>query len=299
MNDIISKYLRNELSTLEREKLQEWLTKHVDNTNKLEELKLIWNQSSGLRKNYRPDTDEAWQQILLKLSNDKKVIPIYRWVAGIAASFLIAGFIIYAFVKSDAVTYKSMADVKSSFVLPDGSEVWLNKDSKLDYVGRETERTILLVGEGYFDVVNNPNRPFIIQTGDLRTQVIGTSFNVDASNEGDIDVVVSSGRVLVFDQQDSIFLDPGELGAYDLVSKSLTNQLNTDANFDAWRTGVLRFNDTPINQVIRDLEEHYDTELVAQDSSEAKLNGTFDNQPLGEVLDEIFLSTDVEVLKAN
>jgi transmembrane sensor len=69
---------------------------------------------------------------------------------------------------------------KSHIVLPDGTNVWLNADSKIIYPGNfqgET-REVSLVGEAFFDVVKNVNKPFIIHTGTMDVKVLGTAFNV-------------------------------------------------------------------------------------------------------------------------
>ena len=84
------------------------------------------------------------------------------------------------------------------FNLPDGSTVYLNKDSKLTYPNKfeGDERVVILEGECFFDVKKNPDKPFIIFSGNTKTEVLGTTFNLRAYPEQEnVEVMVLTGRV--------------------------------------------------------------------------------------------------------
>lgn len=104
---------------------------------------------------------------------------------------------------------------KTSLVLPDGTKVWLNAGSQLDYdknYGNKL-REVSLVGEAYFDVVKNPERPFLIHTRKMDIKVLGTAFNVKCypgEKTTETSLVHGSIEVTLKDRQEKIMLKPYE-----------------------------------------------------------------------------------------
>ena len=102
---------------------------------------------------------------------------------------------------------------KTSLVLPDGTKVWLNSGSQLDYdknYGNKL-REVSLIGEAYFDVVKNPERPFLIHTRKMDIKVIGTAFNVKCypgEKTTETSLVRGSIEVTLKDRQEKIMLKP-------------------------------------------------------------------------------------------
>src|SRR5690606_31670859 len=82
----------------------------------------------------------------------------------------------------DRIEIVAERGVRKQLVLPDGTKVWLNADSRLVYDGllEGDTREVRLEGEAYFDVTRNVNRPFIITTDKISIRVLGTTFNVKA-----------------------------------------------------------------------------------------------------------------------
>lgn len=296
MNTELGKYLRDELPDSDREEIEKWISEDPRHQLKLDEFRTIWTASQNIRSEYNPNTGAAWEQLLDKISREK-TRRSYGWASGLAASIVLAGFFVFYYMSKNTTSFTANVDVHTPIELPDGSMAWINQGSELTFQNTDDSRKVILRGEAYFNVVPDPTKPFSIQTGELRTTVVGTSFNVDASDAEFVDVVVATGKVRVQFQDDSIFLNPGERGAYEVFTRSLTKRPNIDLNFDAWRTGVLTFENTSMEEVIQVLELHYDTSLNWDDTVSARLNGTFDNQTLEEVLEIILLSTDVQITK--
>ena len=104
---------------------------------------------------------------------------------------------------------------KTSLVLPDGTKVWLNSGSQLDYnksYGNKL-REVSLIGEAYFDVVKNPEKPFIIHTSKMDIKVLGTAFNVKCypgEKTTETSLVRGSIEVTLKDRQEKIMLKPNE-----------------------------------------------------------------------------------------
>ena len=89
---------------------------------------------------------------------------------------------------------------KTKIILPDGSQVWLNSDSKLSYGERfnDTIREVSLEGEAYFDVIKDKNRPFIVMTNALNIRVLGTAFNIKSyAQDATIETTLIRGMIEV------------------------------------------------------------------------------------------------------
>lgn len=296
----IGRFLRGELEEDEERAFLTWLSKKAENRHYFEETKMIWEQATKTRSPFSPNVENAWEQFLDKVKERPRqnYYPhLYRWIAGTAASILIMVTLLYLFIFNEApVKIVTQHERQFNIELPDGSLAWLNRDSEITFKESKSSRHVFLTGEAYFEVNPDSRRPFTIHTGELTTQVVGTSFNVDAAGKEFINVVVLSGKVLLFNNsKDSLFLTEGEIGSFDLSSKNLTEKQNTDPNFLAWKTGILIFDDTPMEQVIGVLTEHFDVNLEWDESTTSRLTATFDNQPLEEIISLIILSTEAEI----
>ncbi len=89
---------------------------------------------------------------------------------------------------------------KTKIILPDGSQVWLNSDSKLSYGARfnDTIREVSLEGEAYFDVIKDKNRPFVVMTNALNIRVLGTTFNIKSyAQDATIETTLIRGMIEV------------------------------------------------------------------------------------------------------
>jgi len=106
---------------------------------------------------------------------------------------------------------------KSRISLPDGSLVWLNAGSRLDYINSDftnNKREVYLSGEAYFEIVHNASTPFIVRSGTMQVKVLGTSFNVKAYPEEDnmeTSLIRGSVEITIKDRPDDVYiLKPNE-----------------------------------------------------------------------------------------
>jgi len=141
--------------------------------------------------------------------------------------------------------------------LPDGSKILLHKTAQLDYLSGFTAKTreVTLHGEAYFDIHRDP-RPFIVHTGSIRTIVLGTAFNINASDVHDIVITVTKGKVKV------------ENGKGDFSILRRNEQLSVDSarlqklqvnvrEVLAWKKSWLLFNDVPLREAMDSLAGRY------------------------------------------
>ncbi len=147
-------------------------------------------------------------------------------------------------------------------VLEDGTKVWINSDSKLRFPPRfaQSRREVTLEGEAYFDVSENPNRPFVIKTAGQEIQVLGTSFNVAAYSDGPPErTTLVEGRIVVSTSQQAYQLSPGEQAIVSDNGMSI-NQVDTSP-FVAWKSGFFAFNEETLAHIMRDISRWYDVDV--------------------------------------
>ena len=133
-----------------------------------------------------------------------------------------------------------------ALILSDGTRVWLNADSELEYPVEfvKKERIVKLSGEAYFEVAPNPEQPFIVEAGGIQTRVLGTSFNIQAyRNEKSVYTTLLTGsiRVAVADGGDAVVLTPGREAIWEKGSGAIQVEAVNAEDAIAWRYGNFIF----------------------------------------------------------
>ncbi len=154
-------------------------------------------------------------------------------------------------------------DETKEIVLPDGSTVWMNEASMIRHEASMDGglRSVELSGEAFFQVVKDPSRPFKVETADVSVTVLGTEFNVKAySRCEETMVTLKNGKVTVeTTEQEQFTLDPGEMLAYNKVTKK-TEQTVTDPDVaTAWKQREIYFDNETLEEILNILEKQYHT----------------------------------------
>lgn len=225
----------------------------------------------------------------------------------IAAAFIVlilAGITAWQFLtiqeEKDTVwlSKQTRAGQKSTIELADGSIVHLNSNSSLSYPETFTgdERIVNLSGEGFFEITENKNSPFIVQSQKLRIKVLGTTFNVyNQETSQKSFITVSSGEVLVSlnektaDIQDLAHIKPNQQLSFDHRNQNFEiNEVKTD-NIIAWKDGNIIFENTPMSDVVTQLQRWYgiDIELENKGIHACRFTGTFQDVPLEYILNAL------------
>lgn len=202
---------------------------------------------------------------------------------------------------------------KTNLLLPDGTKVWLNADSKLSYYKDydNATRDVFLTGEAFFEVKKDKTRPFIVHTKTLDVKVLGTVFNVKAyENEqnteavlirGSVEVQVKSGRggTIVLHPNEKIVVQNNneppktkaekaqpEVELYG-VQVSKADSMTTETQ---WTKNRLVFDEKKLEDIIPVLERWYDVSItIKQHKNNQLYNGTFENDKLEDVLEALQL----------
>ena len=190
--------------------------------------------------------------------------------------------------------------VRKTILLPDGSLVYLNVDSKLIYPEKftDTSRIVQLEGEGYFSVSHDPSKPFSVVCGNTVTVVKGTEFNIKSRNDK-VRIVITQGIVETFikDSSKGIRLKKGEMITFDEkigFGKPTRAKIN---HFLAWRKGKFSFAHTSLADVMDEISRFYNVQVVFQNPSERSkmITGVFDADSLEHIFSIISLTLDVKI----
>jgi ferric-dicitrate binding protein FerR (iron transport regulator) len=216
---------------------------------------------------------------------------LYR---GLAAASIVLVLVCLALVfsrkQNDQQTKSLMAGIASKntssksqiLVLSDGSKVVLSKGSELvvDEDFGKTNRKVYLKGAAYFDVTRNENIPFFVKSGDLITEVLGTSFKIEPMDqEGKIKVSVKSGKVSVYTRSKDdkknllgVILQPNQNATFDMASMNIQKGIATNPRIiikDLKKEDLL-FSDQIIGDIIKILEKAYGIQMIIGNSNISK-----------------------------
>lgn len=179
---------------------------------------------------------------------------------------------------------------KMSFYLPDGSKVVLNANSSLVFPNNFSaeRRDVSLSGEAYFEVVEDVNRPFVVESGGYATRVLGTSFVVKRNYVlNDLEVALRTGKVQVTGNGASEVLVPGEKVNIDLDNSIIAKSTFDDMEYFGWTKGILYFQEVSFDEVVDRLERWYGVFITVENmpSTNKKYSGHFENENLENVLE--------------
>lgn len=149
-------------------------------------------------------------------------------------------------------------------VLSDGTEIWLNANSKLIYPTEfiEKERTVFLEGEAYFKVTKN-SKPFIVKTDYLQTRVLGTEFNIRSYSANDVHVTLISGKVQVgnISNTANVELKPGVDAVLQPDGQFELKQVNSDL-YTYWKDGYFYFDQLPLLEIMQSIGRWYNVNVI-------------------------------------
>ena len=194
---------------------------------------------------------------------------------------------------------------RTRFFLPDGSSGFLNAGSYIRFatVFKGKSREVILNGEAYFDVLSNPQKPFVVSGGNIKVVAYGTSFNVEAYPEDQVNkVTLVKGKVEVFgERNDKVrslgILTPGEMCVYN-NEESSSEFVRVDASkITSWKEGKLTFINEPFNEVVKKLNRRYSVNIVIKDErlKDYSYLATFEDETLDEVLNLLKLSAPIRI----
>lgn len=323
--DMMAKYLSGNLSAPERAELFAWVEQREANRKFFDEMIQLWSISNDYADEpFEADIEEAWERLDDRLSGRKEPAAsgaapsgkIYRlsnyrrWLryAAVILMLLTLGAWLWVDPFDWRLQTVATADAAAAeaLTLPDGSTIWLNAHTTLAYRWPFWQRNVQLEGEAFFEVQKAEERPFTILSGETRTTVLGTSFNVRAyADEAVVEVTVKSGVVRLEDRNEpdrELLLEAGNAGIFDGRTQEMKIVEAEGTNADAWKTRRLEFEETPLVEVIPVLERYYGVKIEVENESilRCPLNFKGMSPRLGNLMETIeFSLNDVQTERLN
>jgi ferric-dicitrate binding protein FerR (iron transport regulator) len=310
--ELVDRYFRGQLKENEYDILAESLQEQ-ENKAYFDQAKVQWENN--------PELDDLGSKNLSRLLfkidqneiDDHLVRPIRNlWsrVASIAA-ILIIGLLAGSFAtyylsgdnhKSEQLVFETPRGEKSMVKLPDGTEVWLNANSRLVYNSFSADhRQVELKGEAFFKVTHNEHAPFVVKTNECDIKVLGTTFNVMAYDEfGRKEITLLSGKINVLANGTEHILAPGQA----LIMKNHHTQIKKADSGEAsgWVENKFNFHNIPLCELMKRLENWYDVDITLENPNGREVNftGTFKNEEtIWQVLDAIKVYTPIQYEKSD
>lgn len=199
---------------------------------------------------------------------------------------------------------------KARMKLSDGSQIWVNAGSRIIFPSQFSgnKRELYLIGEAYFEVAHNKQKPFLVKTSTVTVKVLGTSFNVSSYPDDDfVSAVLKEGKITMEENNAGIFSSPVELIPNQMavfrkggqgIKVSNTNQ----EYYTIWKDGILLFQNEEINSLIAKVERFYNIslELKNPEIGKERITGKLDlNAGMPQVFEYITKVSHEEIRKIN
>lgn len=328
--ELLMKYVEGNCSDQEKVTITDWIDSNPENMR----------EYAAVRKLFDMTIWQTPSPSLIKATENKLFRSVYIKVSRIAAVLILtislSSLITYLVLNNNTDLFSSKNNsliyISAPFgsramtILPDGTKVWLNAGSNLKYSTNYNTHTRLvkLEGEGFFDVITNPQKPFIVETKGISIKAYGTAFNVKAYNEEkEVITTLVRGKVYIEgnDKQNKHFallMKPQQSVTVSIDSRNQQNvqtklkkgnnpnsELNTEAEssyelnsseikidsiktelYTSWKDDHWLFRSEKLENLVRKLERRYDVEIIFKD--EAIKNYTFSGSLYDESIEQVF-----------
>ncbi|HAD01034.1 FecR family protein [Macellibacteroides fermentans] len=259
-----------------------------------------------------------WNRLLGSIQKENKPVGKTRIIgkylqmaAGYAAAVLVGAALVFVFthtrtlpeqVQGGSFIVQTDNSDRSFTQLPDGSRIWLNKGTKIEYNQQFgiRNRNVLLNGEAYFEVAKNKKLAFVVKTKSIDVTALGTSFNVNAYDDGnEVTTTLYTGKVNVQSTLTGYktILNPFEVAVFSKTKDKITTYVFTGPDKPVWMEPEFRFDMLPLIDITKQLEHNYNVVFVYRNQKikHLKFSGTFDrDEKLDEILRVIKINTNID-----
>ena len=305
---LLERFFAGEISEEEIEILKSWLEKDPEHRSIFDRENELWQETALHTRLESYKTDSAWSNISEKIKaggNIKREIAIQSilrhriLLAAAAAALLLAlgslslwigSRISFRHIAALPVTIMTNDGDKAHILLADSSEVFLNSDSKLEYNGNYgiEDRVVRLSGEAFFDVSSDPGKTFQVQTDQVNITAKGTKFNVlSYENEDRTETTLEEGEIQISIKGiDAINIKPGQQVVFFTKTREVVVRNVATDTYTSWKENKLRFNDTPFEEVMRNLSRRYNVNIEIADKELLSLRytATFIDESIDDVM---------------
>ncbi len=295
---LLERYHKEECSPEEQQALEQFYKENQDKPSIVDR----WTEEQK-SKAYRSIKGALWWQI----REEEKSTPYSHLRTGLAVAASIALLFIAGLhfwqepaAVSEEISYMTKTTTRgqqASITLSDGSKVKLNAESSISFptVFASNSRKVKLVGEAFFEVVPNADKPFVVTSSNLKTTVLGTSFNINAYPEYDqVTVTVATGKVSVVSDSAEptvtpTYLIPGEQAAYTPANGEIVQRRVDLDTYLSWASGIIRFDDIPLTQALQRMERWFNVEIISHqaDLADCYIQSSYHHESLANILESM------------
>lgn len=311
--ELLVRYLQHTASEDDLRRLLEMVQQSEDNRRELVRQKSVYDYLALRTEAHRYPAASGWEKLLAQIEAEeqaakvmepelpgkvrtftiKRVLPLLSYAAVLLLALLCGMQYLWYHqermgIAGDAYTefVVEKGGGKSSLLLPDGTKVLLNAGTTLRYPTRfaEKERNVYLEGEGYFEVTENKQKPFVVKLQGYDVKVLGTVFNVKAYPDMSYSTTtLVSGKVHLtsYDEKGSVRMEqvlyPEETASIDRQTGAITTARSDTEMQLAWKQGLYKFKDKPLEEIAAELERMYDVEIGIEDErlAQSRYTGSF------------------------
>ncbi|MDR1161092.1 MAG: DUF4974 domain-containing protein [Tannerellaceae bacterium] len=322
MNSIenIVNLVTGDLDSEDKKKILSEISTNVESKKEFYKIKAVWALFSSTKKMNQYEMERTYIELQRRIHRKSfhpnlRINPFIRYVAVLIA--IIGSSLLFINLNKqtrffEEVKYTTViADYGqiSKIILPDSSVIWLNSGTTMTYNNRFaiTNRDLILDGQAHLEVKKENDNPLIVACKDLRIKVLGTTFDVNAYMDDEIiQIILESGKVQLLRTDDNSFdyqLKPGEIAQYNVHSKNVAIEKISPSDYASWKDGYLLFNETPLCEVIEQLERKFNVDIHVIDTEVYKsvFNAKFNKESLSEILNYIEYSCPIKykIIKRN
>lgn len=304
------KYFKGDLSEKEKEEVHEWTRESEANKKQFIKLKNTWSLSASNSDIRNSQLEIAWQVLKEKIGEKKaqktKSISFYFKYAAILIIAFGAGLLGEKYLLSPDKTGENANNLAviqappgqgAQVTLPDSSNVYLNSGTKLSYQTNflQDKRTINLKGEAFFEVSEDKKHPFVVKTEKLNLFVHGTSFNVEAYEDSEMNVTLVEGSLGLNSKKGNelVRIKPGEKANYDPEkNKIFIEEVDTEL-YTSWRNGIITFRNVPLWNIVGKIERWYNVEIEirSKELQNQTYSGTLlKSKPVDQILEALSIT---------
>lgn len=310
---ILLRYIDNSANITETELVENWLLQNDENERILLKIAEIHYAQRTIVHMQSWKSENSFEKLKHHIHPPKLWRPYLSKIAAfITGAIITAGSMFFLNKENNVsesltqyITIEANAGMRTHCNLPDGTVAHLNSGSKLIYPipYAQNERKVRLIGEAYFHVSPNQNKPFIVSVLEdkMRVKVLGTEFNIQAFvGEETVQTTLVNGSVnLEFQTNIGTYkeqkLVPSEKATYNITNDELSIK-TVDTQYEtSWRHGRLMFKNTSLPEVLRKLAHFYNVKFEVKDSmiNSYTFTGTFENKQLSQILDYLRISSNI------
>ena len=305
--DLLIKYMTGKVSDEQIKIIEDWLSLSEQNRKDLARLKNCWilsgltGETDVIMKNL--EIQKILKKINIQRRQSQKIrrLKFIKYAAAIIL-FISLSVSLKIYLSAPGMNQNDqLAEIivspgeRSQLILPDGSKVKLNGDSRLKFPVHfnEKNRTVYLKGEAFFDVKHQPDKPFIVNTSSISIEVLGTKFNVSGyANDAYVLTYLETGKIKITDADQKgkkWILSPAEAFRIDKASGDFSKTNITDNRYLDWTRGILTIKGETIEELTKKLERRFNVVIKFRDEEVKShtYSGSIKDEELTTVLEAL------------